>query len=215
MRDAAAGRGRLAVAEPVDAGARRVRDGELVDEILLAVEERVKRQAVQDVVRHDDEVRRLQPIADGRNERSVELAKMRLGRGLELIGERADVGGLQAELGQLELQERDPFANLGSIPQRDDVEPIAPDDAHVVAPAGLVVLEEDRVGLQDRSNLVEAFGRAALQGRELFVGPPKLVERSAQLFLERRGPEAEALHSPERALFGPDFLQSPSVDSAS
>ncbi len=161
-----------------------------IDEKALAVEERVKRQAVQDVVRHHDEVRRLQPIADRRDERGIELAQMGLGRGLELFGKGGDVAGLQAELGQLKLQERDPLADLRRVAQGDDLELIASDDAHVVLPARLVVLQEDRVGLQDRANLLEAFGRAALQGRELLIRPAKLVERSGQLLLERRSPEA-------------------------
>ncbi len=70
---------------------------------------------------------------DRRDERGIELAQMGLGRGLELFGKGGDVAGLQAELGQLELQERDPLADLRRVAQGDDLELIASDDAHVVA----------------------------------------------------------------------------------
>src|SRR5688500_3866597 len=111
--------------EAIHTGARRIRDGELIDEKTLAVEKRMKRQAVQDGVRNDNQMRRVQPIAYGRDERPVELAEMGLGRGVKLIGEQVHVTGLQAELRQLKLQQRDQFANAGGVAERDDFELIA------------------------------------------------------------------------------------------
>ncbi len=60
---------------------------------------------MQDVVRHDDQVRGVQPIADRCDERGMKLAKMRLGRRLQLRGERADIVRPETELRELELQQ--------------------------------------------------------------------------------------------------------------
>ena len=48
---------------------------------------------MQDIVRHHNQVRRLQLIADRRDERAIQLAKMRFGCRLQLLAESTNVIG--------------------------------------------------------------------------------------------------------------------------
>jgi hypothetical protein len=107
-------------------------------------------------VRHDDQVRCLQPNADRRNQRVIQVPKVSVRRRLQLLADRADKRGPQTELRELELQQPHVIAYLRDWPERYDLERVSPEDADVGLSPGLVVLEESGVVGQARADLFDA-----------------------------------------------------------
>ena len=73
--------------------------------MFVAVQQRVERQVVQEIVRRDDQVLRLQILRDRRDELVVELLQMRVGRLQQLRVERLHVIPAQPEFGELKAEQ--------------------------------------------------------------------------------------------------------------
>jgi hypothetical protein len=68
------------LAKRENGGAGRVRNSERINQVFLTIEQRVKRQIVQDAVRNDDEVARAEARAQRSHQFLVQVAQMRLCR---------------------------------------------------------------------------------------------------------------------------------------
>ena len=73
IREASAGRRSTRLTDGIDAGAWRIGNSEVVDQISFSVEERLKRQIVQDSMRSNDEVGGTQPLTNGSDQCFVEV----------------------------------------------------------------------------------------------------------------------------------------------
>ena len=178
------------------------------DEKALAIEQRVERQGMQDVVGHDDQRSAAEQVAQRRDERFVKRAKVRFASPACRRRSSAPVNGRpETELRQLELQQPQETPHLRNGSEGHDVEAIASDDATVDLPAGLVVLEQDRVRCEARTNVLDADRCAALKRGELLIGSAEVLQRSAQLFLEREDALSPALSAADGAFRPRGVLQ--------
>ena len=90
--------------------------------------------------------------------------------------------------------------------ERNDVEGRA-ENTDVGLAAGLVILEQKRARRQARANLLEIERRAGLEGGKLLIDAARVVQRSAELFLEFTRLFAERLHPFDRPFVGPGFFE--------
>ena len=99
------GLGALRAAQAIHARTGRVRDRPLVGQKARAVEQRMKRHVVQQVMGHDDEVLGLQLLADRRDKRVVQLEKMHVSRVAHPSAERGGIRRTERQVRELELKQ--------------------------------------------------------------------------------------------------------------
>ena len=151
-------------------------------------------------------MRRLEPIADRRDQRRVQHAQMRLGCRPHRLGEGISLIRTAAKLVELELQQLQAAAHVRRGTKGDDLQPIVAEHTDMELAHGLVVLEDDGVGGKAGANLVNGERRAALQHRELFVGAPNLVERPDELLLDRPRACRQRVHAAGEGPVGLELL---------
>src|SRR5512146_283894 len=95
----------------MNAGARGIRNGESVRQILFTVKERMEWYVVQQTVRNDDKVLRLKLAFERRQQLGVEFFQVRIRRREQCVLKLSKVFGIEAKFRQLKLEQAQQFCD--------------------------------------------------------------------------------------------------------
>ncbi len=169
----------------------------MVDQIRIAVPQRLEGNAVKRPVRYHDQGSRVEQGPQRRDQLVVELAQMRPRRDQQRLAEGPDIGLAELELGELELEEAEQPAHALGRADRTHLDPVATDHEGEHGAAGFVVLEQQRVGGQRGSDRLDR-DPGGVERVEVEVAAAQSAGDLDQLLLELPAAAPELVHAAGR-----------------